>query len=139
MGPGVAGLGAERTPAALPRWRDRLERTWGVALRPPPSPFAAELARCLDELESGLEHIDFPEVTDADRITFLEHAVSWQVRRALRAGRFDLALAVSAQGRRAIADLAEGHPGWRPVLVPGRTMVRAARDAAPRGPGAGDG
>jgi hypothetical protein len=131
MGPRVAGLGAERTPAPLPRWRDRLEQTWGVTLHTPP--LEAELARCLDEWESGLAQIDFPEVTDEDRLTFLEHVVSWQIRRALRAGRFDLAIAVRSLGAHRVADLVERRQGWRPVLIhgipgaPGATRLRASR------------
>ena len=117
MGPRVAGLSAQRAPATLPRWRVRLERTWGVSL--PASRLDAELARCRDEWETGLRRIDFPEVTDDDRVTFLEHVVSAQIRRALRAGRFDLALAVRALGTRFVADLVERRQGWRPVLVHG--------------------
>lgn len=106
-------------PATLPRWRDRLERTWGVALCAPASALDAELARCRDEWETGLRHIDFPEVTDEDRVTFLEYTVSAQIRRALRAGRFDLALAVRSLGARYVADLVERRQGWRPVLIHG--------------------
>jgi hypothetical protein len=119
MGPRVAGLGAERSLATPARWRDRLERTWGVTLRTPPSQLDAELARCLAEWEDGLANIDFPEVTDEDRVTFLEHVVSWQIRRALRAGRFDLALAVRALGTRRVAELVERQLGFRPVLIHG--------------------
>jgi hypothetical protein len=109
MGPRVAGLGTERARATSARWRERLERTWGVTLRTPPSRLDAELARCVDEWEAGLARIDFPELTDEDRVTFLEHVVSWQVRRALRAGRFDLALAVSSLGARRVAQLLGPH------------------------------
>lgn len=119
MGPRVAGLDAERAPATLPRWRVRLERTWGVTLCPPPWALDAELARCRDEWETGLRRIDFPEVTDEDRVTFLEHVVSAQIRRALRAGRFDLALAIRACGTRRVAELVERRLGWRPVLIHG--------------------
>ena len=108
MGPGVARLVAARDVQAPPRWRERFERTWGVTLHVPGSPFDAELTRCLAELESGLAQIDFPEVTEADRVAFLEQAVSGQVRRALHARRFDLALAVSAQGQRTIAEVLAG-------------------------------
>jgi hypothetical protein len=119
MGPRVARLGAERNPAPIPRWRDRLERTWGVSLEPSHPWLEAQLARCRDEWEAGLARIDFPEVTDEDRVTFLEHVVSWQIRRALRAGRFDLALAVRSLGARRIADLIERRQGWRPLLIHG--------------------
>jgi hypothetical protein len=130
MGPRVAGLGTERAPATVPRWRDRLERTWGVALRAPTSPLDAELARCLHEWETGLRQIDFPEVTDEDRVTFLEHVVSWQIRRALRAGRFDLALAVRSLGARRVAEFAE-RQGFRPVLIHGIPGIPGPE----RGPG----
>ena len=117
MGPSVGRLGDERSPARLPRWRDRLERTWGVRLPPPRSPLDVELERCLDEWEAGLQQIDFPEVTDEDRVTFLEVVVSGQVRRALRAGRFDLALALSSLGSRRVAELLGPHERWRPVTL----------------------
>jgi hypothetical protein len=122
-------------PGTAPRWRDRLERTWGVPLPAPASPFDAELARCHREWEAGLRKIDFPEVTDEDRVTFLEHVVSAQIRRALRAGRFDLALAVRSSGARRIAELVERR-GFRPVLIHGvpgperaseRSRLRASR------------
>ena len=116
MGPRVAGLSAERPPATLPGWRVRLERTWGVSL--PASRLDAELARCRDEWETGLRRIDFPEVTDEDRVTFLEHVVSAQIRRALRAGRFDLAIAVRTLGVRRVAELHE-RQGFRPLLIHG--------------------
>ena len=137
MGPRVAGLGTART-APAPRWRERLERTWGVVLPATTLALDAELARCLAELEEGLARIDFAEVTDADRVAFLEHVVSWQVRRALGARRFDLAHAVSAQGRRAIADMVARRRGWQPVLVQGRAGGRTAHDALASGPGTGD-
>ena len=137
MGPGVAGLGTARIPAASPRWRERFERTWGVVLPAATPALDAELARCLGELEAGLARIDFAEVTDADRVAFLEHVVSWQVRRALGAGRFDLAHAVIAQGRRAIADIVARTRGWRPILVPGRAGVRTSHDVPASGPGTG--
>ena len=112
MGPHAAGLSLVDPAATAPRWRVRLERTWGVTLRPPPSPREMELARSLAEWESLLARIDFPEVTDEDRATFLEHVVSGQVRRALCAGRFDLALALAALGSRRVAALLE-HPAER--------------------------
>jgi len=127
MGPRVGGLGDERSPARRPRWRDRLERTWGVTLPAPWSPLDAELERCLEEWETGLRQIDFPEVTEEDRVTFLEVVVSGQVRRALRAGRFDLALALSSLGSRRVAQLREAPGRWRPVtlhVVHGTAQVR---------------
>jgi len=104
MGPGAAGLNIWGAPPGAPRWKLRLERVWGVPLhaareRP------AGLDRLLDPLEAGLREIDFPKVTVEDQVTYLEHAVGWQVRRALRAGRFDLALEIRSHGARRIAEL----------------------------------
>lgn len=118
MGPGAAGLDAVGLPTTLPRWQVRLERTWGVTLRLPAPTVDAELARCREEWETGLARIDFPEVTDEDRVVFLEHVVSSQIRRALRAGRFDLAIAVRTLGARRVAELLERR-GYRPVLIHG--------------------
>ena len=39
-----------------------------------------------------------PDVTIDDRISFMEYAVAWQVRRALGAGRFDLAIQLHGSG-----------------------------------------
>jgi hypothetical protein len=58
-------------------------------------------------IEEGLRDIDFDEVTSQDRITFLEAAVAWQVRQALRCGRFDLALRVQRYGSERAAQLSE--------------------------------
>jgi hypothetical protein len=88
----------------------RLERTWGVTFIPPPARLDAMLVRCIREWQWGLAQIDFPEVTDEDRVTFLEHVLNRQVRRALRAGRFDLALAIRSLGARRLAKLAERVP-----------------------------
>lgn len=49
-------------------------------------------------VEEGLRDIDFEEVTAVDRITFVEAAVAWQVRQALRCGRSDLALRLERYG-----------------------------------------
>ena len=121
MGPHAAGLEGVGLPAALPRWQVRLERTWGVSLRPPPSRLELELARCVDEWDAGLARIEYPEVTAEDRATFLERVVCWQVRRALGAGRFDLALALTRLAPHRIAQLAE-RLERRPLLrvIPGR-------------------
>ena len=131
MGPGARGIGAQRAPAlgsqdAL-RWRLRIERAWGVTLREPQTGLRGELQRLSQELEEGLRFIDFAEVTDEDRMTFIESAVGWQVRQALRAGRFDLAVRLQALGARRIAGLAGTDRGWRPVLL------RGARDRNPDG------
>ena len=64
-----------------------------------------ELSELTEEVEAGLRDIDFDEVTVEDRATFVEHAVIWQVRRALRCAQFDLALALQRFGVRRIAQL----------------------------------
>jgi hypothetical protein len=97
MGPRAAGL-SWSAPAGTPRWRLRLEREWGVTLDAGQLRHDAELARLLGPLEAGLHQIDFPEVTLEDRITYLEHAMRWQMRRALHAGRFDLAVHLQRMG-----------------------------------------
>jgi hypothetical protein len=109
----------------------RLERTWGVRLTPPAPLLETALAACLDAWERGLDAIDFPEVTDEDRVTFLEHLVSVQVRHALRAGRFDLALELRACAARRVLELDAGIRGWRPVLIYG--MPVPARPRGERG------
>ena len=45
----------------------------------------------ISEIESGLARIDFPEVTEEDRVTFLEASGEWLERIALRMGREDIA------------------------------------------------
>jgi hypothetical protein len=70
-------------------------------------------------IEEGLRDIDYEEVTAADRITFVEAAVAWQVRQALRCGRFDLALRVQRYGAERTARLWERVHGWRPALLYG--------------------
>ena len=49
-------------------------------------------------IEEGLRDIDYAGVTAADRIAFVEAAVAWQMRQAVRCGRFDLALRVHRYG-----------------------------------------
>jgi len=136
MGPGVAGLGALRAAPPLPRWQERLERTWGVTLRPTPTRVDATVAVCVAEWESGLARIDFAEVTDEDRATFLEHVVSAQVRRALGAGRFDLALALAALGSRRVAELLASGASSRPRPTYGVVLPFTASPASPTRPGA---
>jgi hypothetical protein len=58
-----------------------------------------------DKIESILRNIDFEEVTVADRITFVELAVDWQVCRVLERNRFDLAVELRKFGERQIARL----------------------------------
>src|SRR5262245_12683116 len=80
-----------------------------------------QMAEVIDE---GLRDIDFEEVTTADRITFVEAAVAWQVRQALRCGRFDLALRIQRYGAERVAQQYERVHGWRPALlygIPGPT------------------
>ncbi len=78
-----------------------------------------ELRRLTNDVEQGLRGIDFEEVTTEDRITFVEAVVAWQVRRALRGGRFDLAVELQRFGAKRIARLHEGRYGWRPVMLYG--------------------
>ena len=78
------------------------------------------LRALIAEVEDGLDSIDFDEVTLEDRRLFLEQAVVRQVRRALRAGRFDLALALQRYGVARLADLERG--AWR-----GAPMLRLVR------------
>ena len=137
MGPGVAGLSAWRAATGSPRWRLRLEHDWGVLLDRERERHEAELERLLGPLDAGLREIDFPEVTLEDRITYLEHAVSWQVRRALCAGRFDLALEVRSHGVRRIADLLERSEGRRPVLLYGVPLAGPRPTSSPSGPASG--
>jgi hypothetical protein len=82
------------------------------------------------ELEAGLRSIDFDGVTEEDRVTFLEQAVVWQVRGALRAGQFDLALELQRYGMDRIAGLERGQTRFRPrVIYGGASRGRgAARD-----------
>ena len=113
MGPGGRGLRAsgDGVPGLhdARRWRERLERAWGLTLHDSVAPSRLHLPGFVGELEQGLGLIDFPEVTVEDRITFLEAAVAWQVRRALRAGRFDLAIRIQAFGAKRVMELVELH------------------------------
>ena len=131
MGPRAAGLDALEAPTPLPRWQVRLERTWGVSLRPPASPIELALARCVREWDAGLERIDFPEVTAEDRAAFLEQVVCWQVRRALGAGRFDLALALARLATHRVDGLLDRR---RPLLrvIPGRERASPSTQAYDR-------
>ena len=58
-----------------------------------------------DEIESMLRDIDYEEVTVADRITLVELAVDWQVRRVLEHNRFDVAVELRKFGERQIERL----------------------------------
>jgi len=98
-------------------FRTRPEREWAA-------PAALYLSRVREEVEAGLRHIDFEEVTTEDRITFLECVIAWQVRVALGRGRFDLAVQVQRFGVERIAELYERAHGWRPVLLYGVPLSR---------------
>ena len=136
MGPLLGGLSAAGAASHelrdARRWRDRLEHAWGVTVHDVAERTALDPRRLFTELERGLWLIDFPEVTVEDRVTFLEHAVAWQVRRALTAGRFDLALDIQAWGAERVAGLQEQRDGWRPVLLYGVPRPdRPLRNARP--------
>ncbi len=93
------------------RLRSRAPSWSGVAVVAP-----SELRRMAAEVEDGLRDIDFEEVTTEDRVTFIERAVAWQVRQALRCGRFDLAVGLGRYGAQRIAELYEVELGFRPTL-----------------------
>jgi len=100
------------------RDRNRATRTRGAG---------DELAfdRLTAEIEDGLRAIDFDEVSDEDRATFVEHAVVWQVRRALGAARFDLALELQRWGVERLATIERGRQPFRPRLVVPQRRGRA--------------
>jgi hypothetical protein len=79
----------------------------------------AELRQLAHDIDADLREIDFAEVTTEDRIAFLEAGFAWQVRRALWAGRFDLAIEVQRFGAERIARLFAERNGWWPVLLYG--------------------
>ena len=108
---------------------DRIRRPWP---RLAPDSREADLHTLTEEVEEGLRDIDFEDVTMEDRITFVEYAVAWQVRRALRRGRFDLALQLQRFGAERIALLYERTHGWRPILLYGVPSARG-RDTDWRG------
>jgi len=119
---------------AMRRWYER-----ALGARSPAEPMRAaglerELHRCAEELEQGLRDIDFDEVTIEDRITFVELAVAWQVRRALGRGRFDLAVRLQHVGAERIARLYESRHGWRPVLLYGVPASPAGESGEPAQP-----
>ena len=113
----------------------RLRRTWSRLLRRPRARDAndepLQYERLIREVEAGLEDIAFEEVTIEDRATFVEHAVVWQVRRALRTCQFDLALRLARFGVHRIAQLREVDPAG--VLMPRRRLrlVRGGRTQDP--------
>jgi len=109
MGPSDVRLTVLRSDPA-PAWRARLARVWGVQLVDPEAPWRIEMDRFAAELDDGLQRIAYPEVTAEDRVTFLESAVAWQVRRALIAGRFDLAVRLARAGTERLGRLAPAPP-----------------------------
>src|SRR5262245_37935391 len=112
-------------------WKERLRRPRpGAAPRATPAAEAGFL-RLAAEVEQGLRDIDFDEVTAEDRITFVECAVAWRVRWALRRGNFDLAIRLQRFGAERAAQLYESAHGWRPVLLYGVATTRRGRP--PRG------
>src|SRR5262249_55956578 len=113
MGPRAACLTVLR-PDPTPAWRVRLERDWGVRLDDPEARWRLELDRFAAELDDGLRRIAYPEVTAEGRVTFLELALAWQVRRALNAGRFDLAVRLARAGCERRDGLDSGRDGSSP-------------------------
>jgi hypothetical protein len=110
-------MNARRSAAALVRL------AWSRFRRTPTDEPSVRLdyAGLVHEVESGLHEIDFAEVTTEDRATFVEHAVVWQIRRALHAGRFELALELQRYGVGRIAQLnaaAIPEPGLKIVPAP---------------------
>ena len=90
-------------------------------VRPADSRDARAFERLTGELEAGLDAIDFAEVTLEDRRLFVEHCVRWQVRCALRAGRFALAAALQRFALERIVRLERATP---------RTAVERHRERA---------
>ncbi len=82
------------------------------------------------EVEDGLRSIDFDEVTLEDRLAFVEQAVVWQMRRALRASRFDLALSLHRYGIRRLGEIERGQVAFRPRVIRGGVAVRAHQQRA---------
>ncbi len=113
-------------------------RRWTEGLRHPAHDHDRDARECqralewlADEVETGLRDIEFREVTVQDRITFIESLVTWQVRQALKVGRFDLAVRMQRYGVDRIAELHEQAQGWRPVLLYGtRPSARTERGSA---------
>jgi len=103
----------------LRRWRERENSPGSMAGGDRATAFRSDFPRFAAEIEEWLQEIDFEEVTTEDRITFVEAAVAWRVRRALWAGRFDLAVELQRFGAERVAQLYEERHGWRPVLLYG--------------------
>src|SRR5439155_7457197 len=101
---------------SLRRWKQRLVHPRPAPAPDPPARMDRAFQRLAEEVEEGLREIEFDEVTTEDRITFVECAVAWQVRRALRCGRFDLAPRLQRFGAERVARLDERAHGWRPTL-----------------------
>ena len=102
----------------LQKWRERTARPPSIRFDHDDEPLP-DVHWLAHELEEGLRDIDYAEVTLGDRITFVEAVVAWQVRRALHAARFDLALELQRCGAERVARLHEEHSGWCPLLLYG--------------------
>jgi hypothetical protein len=100
-------------------WDRHIRRSWPRSDAQPSDAEALDPDRLMAEVEEGLRDIEFAEVTTEDRITFVEYAVAWQVRRALRCGRFDLALQLGRFGVQRIGELHAREHGFRPILLYG--------------------
>jgi hypothetical protein len=114
----------------LRRLTERLRRARTGEREPRPAPTDGGLLPLIADVEQGLHDIDFEEVTTEDRITFVECAVAWHVRAALRAGRFDLAIRLQRFGAERAAQLYQIRHGWRPVLLYGVPESRPDPPAA---------
>ena len=91
-------------PMRIPAWRNGAERAEGSeAWATGAADLDHELRRVASVVEEGLHDIDFEEVTAEDRATFVEAVIAWQVRRALRAGRLSVAVALRRFGADRIA------------------------------------
>jgi len=111
---------ARRSAAALVRgaW------TRFRCARAEPGTGSLDAGALIHEVEPGLDDIEFAEVTGEDRATFVEHAVIWQIRRALGAGQFDIALDLQRYGVRRIAELTDAAVAKpRLTIVPPRISV----------------
>jgi hypothetical protein len=85
--------------------RRRISRSIGWPSFARASDSLPTVERFSEDIEAILRNIDFEEVTVADRVTFVELAVDWQVRRVLECNRLDLAVELRKFGERQIAKL----------------------------------
>lgn len=94
----------------LPRWERGAPGSW-LAAR---DSDVLAYERLRSEIEASLRSIDFDEVTLEDRVSFVERAAVWQMRQAIRANRFDLALWLHKYAVERIAEIGRGRA--RPAL-----------------------